>query len=106
MKKITGTVTGIAATINVEVGFKPTKVVVRNVTTLNANEFNEADETNAYGRIITASTGVITAAGSAAAGIVQYDGSEGAESEGFTIGASALVNVSTNVLEWEAELAD
>ena len=105
MKKTTGMVTGTETTLNVEVGFKPDKVRIINIATRTETVFNAADTVNVNG-VAVAADGVKTKAASAAHGISAYDGALGSESEGFTIGASAVPNVNTNVILWEAETFD
>ena len=121
MKKIMGTLTGTGATINVECGFKPDYVRIINKTTFTqvecffttvttapsaASHSQQIVETvTAHGFNIEAD-GDRTAMASAAAGLAQYAGSPGLESTGFTIGASAVPNVNTNVIVWEAVQMD
>jgi hypothetical protein len=99
-------IAGTAATINVELGFTPDYVVVKNCDTRTVHEYDALDTINAYG-IAVAAAGTRTQAASAAAGLAAYAGSVGtgaddAKSKGITIGASATVNQDEDVLIVEA----
>lgn len=107
MKKVTGTINATGATLNVPIGFKPDVVRVVNVMSRNAINFQAVDASvNPNGITDPADGGLRAKAVSAAVGIAHYDGTEGVESEGFTVGATAVVNVNGNVLAYEAEQCD
>lgn len=108
MRMITGKVTGTGATLNVAIGFKPDWVRVTNVTSKTMIEWKASDEdlANEHGMNTAAADGARTVSASAAAGIAVYSGVSGTTSEGFTIGASAVPNVNTNVLSYEAGTFD
>jgi len=102
MQKVIGIIAATGATMNIELGFDPDKVTVRNTTDRTEHVYLKEDTENAYG-VAVGATGTKTSAGSAAAGVVAYDGAAGSAAKGFTIGASAVVNDSGDELVYEAE---
>lgn len=87
---VVGSVVGTGAAINVLLGFKPDFVRVVNVTD-GAELFRFRGQTG----VTIAATGARTVQ----AGLTDYEGADG---EGFTIGAVAAVNVDTETLVYEA----
>lgn len=96
-KQVFTTATGTAATLNVELGFKPDYVHVLDATNRTELKFQRLDTVNTYGVTVDVN-GIKAKAASAAAGIALYSGSVGGDSKGITIGASAVVNAGAAVL--------
>ncbi len=97
----TGTVEGTGAALNIELGFTPKAVRIDNVDGLVQLFWND-DMPDASGiKQITAGTlSWITSNG-----VTPYAGSDtpgSEETEGFTIGADADVNVSAETIYWTA----
>lgn len=91
-----GSLTGTGAAINVVIGFIPKHVKLFNVTT--AAQIEWMDGMPAAAGIKTVTAGAQTYITSN--GVSKYESSSfGA---GFTIGADAALNVSTNVIYWMA----
>lgn len=119
MKKVAGIVTGTGAALNVEVGFKPSKVTITNKVTRTKIECIFTTVTSAVADVngVKQHTETVTASGIAtdAAGartvmtaghLAQYAGADGSEAKGFTIAAAATPNVNANDIVWEAEMFD
>ena len=108
-----GVVTGTAAQIDIELGYVPTWVRVINTT--DGEEIYVTREmldlgTPVYG-IKRLATGVSSALASAGVGVSDYvgvveDGSGNGASVGFSIGATATLNVAAEAIVWEAGFDD
>ena len=95
-----GKVAGTGAALNVSIGFKPRVVCLINVAAggLISIDWNvDMGEATGFKRI---ATGV--ASQLAALGVSQYAGSQGANTEGFTIGADADMNVNGEYIHYIA----
>jgi hypothetical protein len=97
---ITGTVTGTGSAINVQLGWKPDWVRAINYgdTAPTIMEWTSA-MTDGHG-IKTVTAGTTTKLSSN--GITPYEGTEGGDSPGFTIGADADLNASGEAIVYIA----
>ena len=102
MNKVTITIDGTTAALNIPLGFQPDSVVVTNVVTRTQLIWNKLDATNEFG-IAVAAAGDRTTTAAAANGLVAYVGTS-LISDGITLGAAATctVNVNANALIVEA----
>jgi hypothetical protein len=93
-----GTVEGTGSAINVELGFTPTYVKVVNFDDPGMLEWWSG--MGAAAGVKLNDTPALTKVTSN--GITAYDGTQGATSQGFTIGADADINVGSETLFWIA----
>lgn len=105
-----GIATGTGATLNVELGFTPDYVILINVSDGEKIEWYRDMEdlgTELFGfkEVAAGTKSLLT---TAATGVATYAGAEGpsGSSKGFTIGATAGVNVNTEELLWFAGFVD
>jgi hypothetical protein len=94
----TGTVEGTGAAINVELGFTPSRVELRNIDGLAELNWTTSDGDGNGTKRITDGTMSNLSSG----GVSAYAGSLGANSAGFTIGADTDVNASGETINWTA----
>ena len=98
----TGRITATGAAINVELGFVPETVHIRNLTSRDELFWDEG-MTNGHGfKRVAAGTGTAITSG----GISPYVGVLGTTGRGFTIGTDADINVNTEILHYTAVLTD
>lgn len=98
----TGRITATGAVINVELGFTPETVHIRNLTSRD-QLFWDSGMTDGHGqKQVAAGTGTAITTG----GISPYAGTLGANSQGFTIGTDADINVDTEILHYTAVSSD
>jgi hypothetical protein len=97
-----GRITGTGAVINVELGFIPETVHIRNVTSRDELFWDEG-MTNGHGfKRVAAGTGTAITSN----GISPYVGALGTNARGFTIGTDADINVSAEILHYTAISSD
>lgn len=97
-QQTSGTVEGTGAALNVQLGFKPTRVTIFNEDGLcQLDWFNSMADNHGLKRITAGTMSKITSNG-----IATYDGTAAGEAAGFTIGADTDVNVNGETLHYEA----
>lgn len=98
----TGTIVGTAGILNVLCGFIPQQVRLMNETGLVKAEWvNTMDADSAIKTVTAGTISKITIGG-----ISPYEGTRGGDQPGFSIGTDADINVSGEVLHWEAFSSD
>lgn len=91
-RTVCGSFVGTGADLNVRtVGFKPRSVICRNVTGLVTAEWQETMEDDSMVKRVTAGTMTVPTTN----GITPL-------ADGFTVGADADLNVSGEIVHWEA----
>ncbi len=95
---VTGAVEGTGAAINIELGFTPVRVELRNIDGL--AELNWTTEDGAAKGTKRITDGTMTNLSSN--GVSAYAGASGATGKGFTIGADTDVNVSAETINYTA----
>jgi hypothetical protein len=100
--KAMGTVEGTGSAINIPCGFQPNLVRLINIDGDAILDWTSDMGAGKGYKTVAAGTNALIATG----GITAYTGSEGSESEGFTIGADADVNASAETIVWVAEALD
>jgi len=95
---VTGTVTGTAAAINVELGFTPSRVEIINETDPGMFIWTDSMADGEMQKTVGAGTTTFESSG----GISAYAGVAGSASAGFTIGTDSDMNGSSDVLHYTA----
>lgn len=93
-----GSITGTGAVINVELGFTPQYVHIRNRTSRDELTWDDAMTAGHGTKRVAAGTATAITSG----GISPYAGSAGSAAVGFTLGTDADINADTELLHYIA----
>lgn len=99
---VSGAITGTGAAINVQLGFVPEVVRIRNKTSGDSLEWSNSDGDGGTKRLAAGTASQVTTA----AGVQAYNGTAAGDSAGFTLGTDADINVNAESLVYEAWSAD
>jgi hypothetical protein len=93
-----GTVTGTGALITIPLGFQPDHIEIFNPTTQAGMVWQRGMASNSAIKTVAAGTRTLAVTNA----IIPTAGVDGTTARGFSIGADANVNVSTNVMYYKA----